>query len=169
MVEMYVVWTVNDGFIGLMPKPNAGEQLENELVALKEQGVNVLVSLLEPSETEALGLHNEYIMADRHGIKFISHPVPDKGVPQHGESFLSLVLELRGNMMEGMGVVVHCWGGIGRSGLLVAAVLTASGFTPSMAFQKVSEARGADVPEVRSQALWLEQRYLTLGNKTMAT
>lgn len=154
---MHIVRTVNNGFIGLMPRPKGEEQLEREITALKEKGVKVLVSLLEPCETEALGLQDEHALADRHGIDFISHPVPDRGVPADSEQFLSLIIELRDRVVGGTGVVAHCWGGVGRSGLLTAAVLTAMGSSPTAAFREVSIARGATVPEVSVQGAWLTQ------------
>ena len=104
---MYVVPTVGNGFIALMPKPSAGEKLESEIVALREKGVRVLVSLLGQDEVAKLELQDEPILAHRHGIKFISHPIPDRGVPENTDSFLSLIVALREEIEGGIGVVVH--------------------------------------------------------------
>ena len=52
-------------------------------------------------------------------------------------------------------MVVHCRQGIGRSGLLTACLLIASGATPEMAFQRISAVRGCPVPETMEQREWV--------------
>jgi protein-tyrosine phosphatase len=59
---------------------------------------------------------------------------------------------------EGKTVGVHCRQGIGRSGLIAAGVLVASGAGLDKAIDAVSTARGEPVPETREQLHWLEQR-----------
>jgi hypothetical protein len=53
-------------------------------------------------------------------------------------------------------VAVHCRQGIGRSGLIAAGVLAASGTSPEDAIAAVSSARGLPVPETSAQRLWVQ-------------
>ena len=155
MINMYMVRSVDGGgFIALMPRPQ-GDALKQDMKILKERGVGILVSLLEAHEDRVLGLIQERLHATLEGIEFIGHPIPDKGIPRDSDAFLALIASLKERVLEGAGVTVHCWGGIGRSGLLSASILIAMGATTRDALRQVSMARGVQVPETPQQIDWL--------------
>ncbi|MFE9744262.1 hypothetical protein ACFYOT_05120 [Saccharothrix saharensis] len=78
-------------------------------------------------------------------------PIPDFGVPAVTPDLSPVLRDLR----AGRHVLVHCWGGIGRSSLLAAALLVLDGASPEAAWQAIAEARGRDVPENDEQRAWL--------------
>ena len=63
----------------------------------------------------------------KYQITNIWHPIPDGGVTPNPEGFLQLVKFLKQQLQLGMNVVVHCRGGLGRSGTLFAALLISLG------------------------------------------
>ena len=171
MIKMHTVRKVDGGgFIALMPRPGGDDILQEDMAELKKKGVDVLVSLLEAHEDKALGLTTERQYAVCQQIEFVSHPVPDKGVPQDSIAFVELITDLTGRVLAGTGVTVHCWGGIGRSGLFSAGVLIALGATTGEALRQVSAARGVQVPETPDQIIWLVQHQdrLRAGVKSNA-
>jgi protein-tyrosine phosphatase len=66
-----------------------------------------------------------------------------------------VVTRLHALLVEGAAIAVHCRQGIGRSSLVVASVLVASGVGPEEAWRRVSEARGREVPDTAAQRAWL--------------
>jgi protein-tyrosine phosphatase len=52
-------------------------------------------------------------------------------------------------------VAVHCWGGVGRSSLVAAALLVLRGSTAQAAWHRVAYARGVPVPETDEQRDWV--------------
>jgi protein-tyrosine phosphatase len=52
-------------------------------------------------------------------------------------------------------VAVHCWGGVGRSSLIAAAVLVGRGTDAEQAWARIAEARGVPVPETDEQRAWV--------------
>ena len=52
---------------------------------------------------------------------------------------------------------IHCRASIGRSSLLLAALLTAEGLTPDDAFRRLTVARGLRVPDTPDQVRWVER------------
>ncbi len=68
---------------------------------------------------------------------------------------LNLVGALDRLLVEGHRIVIHCRGGIGRSGLLTASLLVSSGIEPEAAIRQVSDARGFSVPETAQQIQWV--------------
>jgi protein-tyrosine phosphatase len=65
------------------------------------------------------------------------------------------VATLSHHLGAGRGVGAHCFAGLGRSPLLVAAVLINHGHSDEDAIDLVSAARGYRVPEMDDQHDWL--------------
>ncbi|MBL7952824.1 MAG: dual specificity protein phosphatase family protein [Flavobacteriales bacterium] len=145
--------------IGIMARPRGHEWLDGELQRLREQGVEVLVSLLERAEMEALGLSQEAQLAKRHQVQFLLHPVVDRGVPSDRRDFMDFIAKVEANFREGKTVVVHCRMGIGRSSLTIAALLMRLGFDAAGAFELISGSRGMVVPDTEDQRQWLTTLY----------
>ena len=59
-----------------------------------------------------------------------------------GEGMVTIrvIRQVVAELLAGRGVVVHCWGGIGRSGFIAAGVLVAFGQTPDEATRIVDQA-----------------------------
>ncbi|MEQ9209713.1 MAG: hypothetical protein RLN96_07720, partial [Pseudomonadales bacterium] len=57
-------------------------------------------------------------------------------------------------------VVLHCWAGIGRSGLLAATILVRMGHDSETVFDLVSKARGESIPETQEQEHWFNNEAL---------
>lgn len=125
--------------------------------SMKAAGIDVLVSLMEPDEAREMGLADEAGECARAGIVFVSLPVADHGIPDSFEVVEAAVAQLAQHIDAGRGVGAHCFAGLGRSPLLVAAVLLQHGYSYEEAIQLVSAARGHDVPEMDDQHAWLAE------------
>jgi protein-tyrosine phosphatase len=124
---------------------------------MKRAGVDVLVSMLQPDEAAELGLSAEADLCAAGGIQFRSFPIPDRETPHSTAAFAKFVEELRAEVHAGRSVAVHCRASIGRSSLLLAALLTAEGYTPDDAFRRLTKARGLQVPDTPDQIRWVER------------
>jgi protein-tyrosine phosphatase len=125
--------------------------------ALKRSGIDLLVSLLTQAEEEQFQLGSEGRIAESAGIHYISFPTEDRSVPDSLEQSLSLFQDLSRQLGNGRNVAVHCRQSIGRSSLIAAGVLIASGIAVKNALAAVREARGFDVPETAAQLEWVER------------
>ena len=138
-------------------RPRGGDWLEDEARAWHRAGVDVVVSLLEPEEEAQLNLAGERDAAERNGMQFVSFPVVDRGVPSSIQATVSLLRSITSALESGKNVAVHCRQGVGRSGMIAAAVLMSTGSTPEAAIDTVTSARGLTVPETPEQARWLQE------------
>ncbi len=146
--------------LAIMPRPNGGNQLEDEIRSLKREGTDVLVSLLTPEEAYDLGLEHERAACSGHGIKFRSFPIPDRQVPASTEAFLRFLDTLHHDLLQGQSIVAHCRAGIGRSSLLLASLLRREGLSADDAFRRITHARGMLVPDTPEQLHWVENLRL---------
>jgi protein-tyrosine phosphatase len=142
------------GAISTMARPRGGDWLDDELSALRAIGVGVLVSMLTVNETQELELAEEPRAARAVGLRFLSLPTPDRGVPEKS-GFLALLDDLEGAVRAGAHVVVHCRMGIGRSSLVAAGLLVREGLGAREAWAAVERARGLEVPDTPQQKAWL--------------
>jgi len=143
--------------LAIMPRPRSGEWLTDEIAGWNRLGVQTVVSLLEPNEVRELDLADEESLCLAANLKYVSFPIPDRGVPSNVVEFARLVLEIEQRLRSGESVAVHCRAGIGRSGLLGACILDAFGVDPIAAFGMLSRARGVTVPDTDAQIGWVRE------------
>jgi protein-tyrosine phosphatase len=142
------------GRIAMMRRPDGDDQLDRELAGLRALGVDTLVSALTDQDRARLGLMAEPDRAAAHGLSYRSFPIKDFRVPNR-DALISLGQELSREVRDGRFVVVHCHGGVGRSGLIVGATLVALGATPDAAMTAMATARGHRAPETWRQRAML--------------
>lgn len=154
------MYSIEQGFpgrIAILPRPRGGDWLECDVAEWKREGIDVVASLLTSEENRDLELLAEGSESRNAGIEFVAFPVEDRGVPRDTDAFGELARDLAGQLNIGRSIGVHCRQGIGRSGLLVAAVLLAEGIELERALKLASSARGLAVPETPEQRRWIEE------------
>lgn len=131
--------------------PASDTLLRDDLRALRDaHGVQVLVTLLEEFEMTRLGISGLLPAARRMRLRTIWFPIPDVTAPSDLPATARLVDEVLDALSIGQTVVVHCRGGLGRSGTIAACCLVARGRAPAEAIAMVRLARPGAV-EVRDQ------------------
>jgi protein-tyrosine phosphatase len=153
LTKVYWVPAPWRGKLGVAPRPRGGDWLDDELLAWREEGADVVVSLLESREETELGLEGEPLAAQATGLSFISFPIPDRGLPPLNKTGF-LASSLIDEMEVGRSILVHCRQGIGRAALIALAVLAMAGEKPESSFEKIAAARGAAVPDTEEQRRW---------------
>jgi protein-tyrosine phosphatase len=140
-----------------MPRPRGGDWLEEDIRLLHDEGVEVIVSALEPDECAELELSQEAAACRRSGIEFISFPIADRSVPASVEEFREFLTTVESRLRSNQAVVVHCRAGIGRSSIIAASLLRGYGLSVAKAFELLREARGFPVPDTPEQREWVER------------
>lgn len=141
--------------LAIIPRPSGDEQMEDDMHALYEAGIDIIVSMLEPAEAAELGLEDEQSSALHAGIALISFPIPDHRVPQDLKKFTAFLSGLEQQMRAGRRIGVHCRACIGRSGVVAASLLVRSGISHKQAWAQISAARGYLVPDTPEQRAWV--------------
>ena len=152
------------GTMAIMPAPPGGDGLAAALSALPatlgtEAADTTLVCLVEAAEVAQLSLEDEGAHFEALGGSFIHFPIPDRSVPADDAAFIRLAGELLERLRNGQCVIAHCWGGIGRSGLLACTIGCLAGGEPNDLKARISAARETAVPESAEQHHWLERHF----------
>ncbi len=122
--------------------------LDADLDVLVAERVEVLVCLLETDEMARLGIAVLLAAARHRGLDVIHAPIVDVSVPTTNEAN-ELVAQLldRGDRS----IVIHCNGGLGRSGVVAGCLLRARGVAAEDALRRLREARGPECPQTEEQ------------------
>jgi protein-tyrosine phosphatase len=144
------------GGLAVVSRPRGGDWLEDEARAWRQAGIDVVLSLLEKGEATELDLAKEPDVVESNRIRFISFPIPDRGIPVSQKDALSLLATIAGFLEEGQNVAIHCRQSVGRSGLIAAGLLVISGTDVDKAVEAVSAARGQKIPETDGQLQWIK-------------
>lgn len=168
MPELFRIESIGSGFIAIMAYPGKEQDAPSAIASLAHDGIRQVVSLLEPAEASALGLEGEAHMVAAESMRFVSFPIPDMGLPASVYDFAGLARDLYRQVGEGDNTLLHCRGGVGRSGLLAAAVLLHCGMDPHQACERVTRMRGLRVPETTEQGAWLLANHAALRDVKVA-
>jgi predicted protein tyrosine phosphatase len=165
LAGIYRIDAIGAGTLAIMAHPASSGDAAARITEIAAGGINQVISLLEPAEANALGLQLEGELVRAAGMDFVSFAIPDMGLPASVAEFARLSLRLYWQVHAGSNSLIHCRAGVGRSGLLAAAVLMHQGRDAQQALAHVARRRGMPVPETSDQGSWLEanQSAITAG------
>jgi protein-tyrosine phosphatase len=143
------------GRLAVVSRPDPALGLPQQMQALRDAGIDTLVSLLAPDEAAAMGLAGEGEAATAAGIVFDALPTADFAIPPSFKAAARVIGRAAGDLRAGRSVGAHCFAGRGRSPLFIAALMVHEGYTASDAIDAVSAARGRRVPETAAQHQWV--------------
>jgi ADP-ribosylglycohydrolase/protein-tyrosine phosphatase len=136
--------------------PNRGwnRDLDVDFAVIREWGAEVVITLLERHELEFLDVTAMPDVAARLGLKWLHLPIRDVWVPdaQFEALWLTAGRELRKVLRRGVSLLIHCRGGVGRSGMIAARLLVELGMDAQAAIDAVRHARPGAI-ETREQEL----------------
>lgn len=138
------------GVTVLPGRKDRGRLLSKDLRALTEQQVNAVVCLVPDTELKHYGVPKLLDAYKRAGLDVHHLPVLDQknSTLEEMERLVDWVHE---RLARGRRVVIHCVGGLGRSGVAAACVLRRYGLTAAEAIAEVRRVRSQRAVETTAQ------------------
>ena len=164
-MDATIVANVGRSKLVLGPRPGKFQQAEDDLLYLKQMGINIIICCMEWKEMLTLGLGKYPELCINMGFTFYHCPIPDcTALTQSQISQLAPLVYRYLNM--GMDVYIHCRAGLGRSGSLCAACLLHFGYTPEETIQHIRSMRpGAIAFAAQSDSVNCYYKRLTSKKK----
>lgn len=147
-------------YAGEYPGDKNEEIAKQKIEQMYHFGIRHFIDLTEEGE---LRPYNHLLPSDTTYTRF---PIVDCGVPKSVESVQRLLLRIEElKKMEGY-VYVHCWGGVGRTGTIVACYLSQNWEEPDLNhtlevlrrnFSEMPKSTYRETPETKEQINFIEQ------------
>ena len=132
--------------------------LDADCDVIARWGASTVLTLIEAHELTELQVERLPAELAERNIAWHHLPIPDQDVPD--ERFLkawpTLSGELHALLAGGQRILIHCRGGLGRTGLVAACLLVERGFQANAAIRRVRAARPHAV-ETRAQEAYVER------------
>ena len=103
-----------------------------KLDVLKSIGVTTIIDLTECGEL----FDYSNIVSDINHYKF---PIKDRNIPDSFENVYKLMSSIDNAKSENSTIYIHCWGGVGRTGTIVACWLVYNGMAANEALAHLNE------------------------------
>lgn len=123
--------------------PSPGRDLAADLDAIAATGARLVVTLVEAHELELLGVASLGADLARRGIAWHHLPIVDFGVPDSAfeAAWNEAGADIHARLDRGETLVVHCRGGLGRTGTIAARLMVERGADPEEAMAAIRTAR----------------------------
>jgi protein-tyrosine phosphatase len=117
-------WVIENKLLaGEYPRDKELTSSKGKLSALISAGITLFVDLTEQNE---LLPYND-ILNEYKGVSHVRFPIRDLSIP-HSPKFPTAILDaIDTEMANGEMVYVHCWGGVGRTGVVIGCWLARNG------------------------------------------
>jgi ADP-ribosyl-[dinitrogen reductase] hydrolase len=119
------------------------ESLNDDLLTIRNWGAIALVTLLDGSELNTLGVKELSNKAVSHNLAWIHLPIRNLSIPDEkfDEQWASAGPRLNQWLREGHRIVIHCKEGVGRAGIVAVRLMIELGMLPGQAIKAVQMAR----------------------------
>lgn len=147
---------VKVGLTILPGRADRGRDMDEDLRALRKQGVEAILCLVPQDELESYGAG---ALLDRYreaGFELLHRPVVDQKICSLDE-LAEIVDWMDAESARGRSVLAHCVGGLGRSGFAVAAFWVKRGLSAEAAIELVREKRSPRAVETALQERLIEE------------
>jgi ADP-ribosyl-[dinitrogen reductase] hydrolase len=160
-------WVIPRKFLaGEYPGDKDPAKAREKINRFLEVGVRHFIDLTEPGEYGLVpyeAILSEESRAANITATYQRFPIRDISVPRDAEYLAKILLAIDRRIRQGGPVYVHCWGGVGRTGLVIACWLQEHGRTPDDALAELSRkwstvaksSRKTASPETVEQANWV--------------
>ena len=148
------------GKLYLHSMPGRYEKLSRSFQEVKKLSIDQILSLVSMEETEQKSpFYAEAIKTNDMPCEYLAYPITDAGVPDDHHDFARFVEEAAGRLRERKRLLIHCSGGIGRTGTMACCILIALGLSEDEAETIVRKAIARpETSEQRSFVHWYAQR-----------
>ena len=130
--------------------------LDDDLRVIRSWGASTVVTLIEAHEFDLLQVASLGEAVEKIGLRWIHLPIRDVDVPDERFElgWQTAGPEIHHRIDEGERIVIHCRGGIGRTGLVAAQILIERGCIPRNAIHRIRAVRPGAIET------WAQEQYV---------
>ncbi|HEY1038394.1 MAG TPA: dual specificity protein phosphatase family protein [Bacteroidia bacterium] len=148
-----------DAFIGMTILPgrkDRGRNLDEDIAKIRQEGIEKVVCLIATEEFERYGVNDLLSSYRENGIDAKHLNIVDQGIPTK-EEMKNITAWINDQQKENKKVLIHCVGGLGRTGTVAACYLKEYfKLSTEEAIKKIREVRSSRAVESEMQEKFVE-------------
>lgn len=157
-IDWVVSDVLDDHSVGLTILPGRKDysrSTESDLTFIRDQGVTAIVPLITDDELHDFGVDDLIDQYNKFGFNTKRLPIKDQ-MTSSQEEMKELVLWIKDRIHNKEKVLIHCVGGLGRSGMVAASLLRSLGKKSNVAIQDIRNSRSPRAIESSDQELFVK-------------
>jgi protein-tyrosine phosphatase len=147
----------NGARLGISPLPGRFGAGLADLATIAKWAPNIVMSMTESSEMERHNMGDLGGLLDQFGIEWQHFPIRDFGAPKGMDNWPALAKRLHKVLDQGGAVLAHCYGGHGRSGMVLLRLMVERGMNAGAALAQLRAIRPGAV-ETDAQFAWVAKK-----------
>lgn len=147
--------SVSGGTLAISPMPGRTRHYYTDWLKLAEWNPALVITMTQQAEMDRKGAGTLGRDLQNAGIDWLHLPVQDFSVPYNLEWDV-VARKVIDRLEAGQRVLVHCFGGCGRSGMIILRLMIAAGEAPDAALERLRRARPCAI-ETDDQMAWALQ------------
>lgn len=151
--EIATLTLKNGARLGISPLPGRDNSGLRDVATLLRWNPDAVISMTETVEMERHNMGDLGGLLQQAGVGWHHFPIRDFGAPSENNAWSSLSFTLHEILNSGGAVLAHCYGGHGRSGMILLRVLVERGILPQKALEMLRDIRPGAV-ETDAQFQW---------------
>ncbi len=151
---------VGGGELAITPMPGRTRHYYTDWLRLMDWKPALVLTMATQAELERKGAGSLGTDLANAGIGWLHLPVPDFGVPEDDLDWPAVRSQTLAVLAHGDRVLVHCFGGCGRSGMMCLRLMIAAGEEPGAALARLRRIRPCAV-ETDAQMAWARDSAAT--------
>lgn len=143
--------------------------LDLDLQLVQDWGAEIVLTLLEDFEFSEVGVEELRPKVETLGLRWLHLPIPDKNAPtmDFATQWRKAGPEVHACLQRGGKILIHCMGGIGRTGTIAAQILMERGMSVTEAMAAIRLARRGAI-ETAAQEDYLRSLKITLAHENIS-
>ena len=157
----------NAGYLGMTICPGKTDaarrwrrDIDIDLDDIKAWGASTVVTLIEEHEFHLLKVEDLERQVHDTGMKWFHLPIKDVSVPDQRfvDAWKTTGTEIHRRLDAGERILVHCRGGLGRTGLIAGLILVERGMQPKEAIRQIRAVRPHAIETSEQEAYVINSR-----------
>lgn len=144
---------LSGGMLDLCRLPGLHGDLSADITTLLAERPALVLSLTESDEMSDLGAATLPDLLRAAGIDWSHFPIRDFDTPDQHADWAPVSARLHALLGQGGTIIIHCRGGLGRSGMIALRLMIEAGENPQTALTRLRRARPGAI-ETPAQLAW---------------
>jgi len=121
------------------------------IATFKDDNISLVVTLLDTIEVTRLDISTLGKFLKENNIYWKHFPIQDLSIPTDGDLLIKLLVLMKKLLDDDKSVLIHCYAGLGRTGLLATTLLVSLGLEAKISIEYIRKVRPGSIETIEQE------------------